>query len=240
MIFVGLFGEFAVFQGVIERSGLIDATSNGPSMLGVLRASALVDHRLFAVGMSRQAYMLRCDMDLARPVWSRTDQGLLSPPGPGPAVGLNAIDGFSATEIYVGGLLGEIWMWSGGGWHQIDSPTNIAMECMAIGNNGMVYIGGHRGVLVRGRQDRWESVEHDATDADFWCAMWFADHLLLASSRAVFALGPNGELKPILDDSTFPGVTCGSLTSFENRVFSIGPSHVLQSLDLSNWEPVTE
>lgn len=240
VIFVGLYGEYAIFEDVVERSGLIDSSNFGPSLLGVLRASALVDGRVFAVGMSRQAYMLRCDGDLLHPVWRRIDQRMLSPPGPGPSVGLNAIGGFSATEVYAAGLQGEIWMWSGDDWHPIDSPTNAALECVVCGGDGVVYFAGRRGVILRGRQQRWEQVAHDATDVDFWCALWFADQLLLASSRAIFVLGPDDDLRPILSDSNVPGVTCGWLTVMENKVYSIGPSHVLQTTDLENWEPVAE
>jgi hypothetical protein len=190
--------------------------------------------------MGRQAYILRCEADLARPTWNRIDRGILSPPGPGLAVGLNAIGGFSAAEVYAVGFQGEIWIWTGDAWRSIDSPTNVALECVVCGGDGLTYIGGQHGVLLRGRQERWEVVEHDSTEADLWCALWFADRLLLASSRAVFALGPDNELGSVLDDRKVPGVTCGWLTSLGDTAFSIGPSHVLQSNDLDRWEPVAD
>jgi hypothetical protein len=239
MVFVGLYGEFAIFERTLENSGLIDPTSTGPGVFGVIRAATLVDDRLIAVGMGRQAYLLRGDDDLTRPNWNRIDGGILSPPGPGLAVGLNAIDGFSAAEVYAAGLQGEIWMWTGDAWRSIDTPTNASLECLVCGRDGLAYIGGRRGVLLRGRQERWEPVEHDSTEADLWSALWFADRLLVASSRAVFALGANDELGAVLDDSKVPGVTCGWLTSLGETAYSIGPSHVLGSNDLDRWEPVT-
>jgi hypothetical protein len=240
MVFIGIFGEFAFFENLTERSGVIDATRNGPGLMGVIRAASLIDNWLVAVGMCRQAYSLRSDDLTAAPRWRRIDQATLSPPSAGRAVGFNTVDGLSTHEIYAAGLQGEIWAWTGDTWTRVDSPTNVSLECMAHDSNGFIYVGGRNGILLRGRGEQWEPVEHDSTDVDFWCAHWFMGRLLLASTRAVFELGSDNRLTPILDANKIPSVTCGWITSLGNKVYSIGPAHVLQSVDLKTWVPVAE
>lgn len=122
------------------------------SFKGNLRRLAAVDGKFLACGMDRTA--LR-----------RTKTGLWTSFGPGPlkedpeVVGFEDIDGYSATELYAVGWGGEIWWYDGKKWRRVDSPTSAILTSMTCAPDGMVYVVGHDGVMLRGRQDQWELIE---------------------------------------------------------------------------------
>ena len=91
--------------------------------------------------------------------WRRMDQGIFKPIGEEVDRSLESIDGFSDDDIYAVGSRGSIFHWDGGGWTQVDSPTNYPLNCVLCASDGKVYAGGSGGILLRGRRDEaWEDL----------------------------------------------------------------------------------
>jgi len=124
---------------------------------GNLRRLVAVDGKFFACGMDRVAL-------------KRNKTGSWTSFGPGAlkddpkVVGFEDIAGYSVTELYAVGWGGEIWWYDGKKWQRADSPTSAILSSMTCAPDGMVYVVGHDGVMLKGRRDQWELVETGRTE----------------------------------------------------------------------------
>jgi hypothetical protein len=225
---VGVEGEALTTRaGGVVSSVVLDAGPNGPGGRGWIRDARRIDGRLYAVGMSRQAYMR--DDDYA---WHHIDADILSKPGE--IVGFNGIDGFSSKEIYAVGLPGEIWRYTGSRWFSVPSPTNVQLNAVrCIGEH--VYIVGGSGVVLRGRMDRFEllTVERDEPNLD--AVEGFGETVYVASLRKLYALKGTS----LREVSTGLGeITAGSLSSGDGVLWSVGAKHLIWTDDGKKWNQV--
>lgn len=204
--------------------GVIDDTPDGPQNRGWIRGVRRVGHRLYAVGMSRQAYVRDVD------AWRRIDAGLLAPPGE--TSGLNSIDGFSDQELYAVGLGGEIWRYDGARWHSIDSPTNVQLhDVRRVGDH--VYIAGGSGVLLRGRGDVFAVVATEASQANLYAVEGFGDAVYVASLTAIYRLEADRLEK--VRTGLRGAFTAGSLHAADGQLLSVGAKHILTTIDGVTW-----
>lgn len=154
------------------------------------------------------------------------------PPASTDVVGFQAIAGFSLSEIYVAGWDGEIRRFDGRTWRAVQSPTPSVIVSMACGGDGNVYACGRRGLLLRGRGDRWEVVDLVGETDDFWGIAWFKDSLYLSSMRTLYRLD-DGILTPVEfgqeEVSTFY-----HLTASKDALWSVGPKDVM-AFDGTSW-----
>jgi len=113
--------------------------------------------------------------------------------------GFNDIGGFELNDIYACGNGGDLCHYDGKQWNAIDCPTNKKLISLHCAPNGTVYIGGQDGLLIEGRDDRWQIIGRDTrgftTDgsreqagmgATIKDMVWYRDRLYLATDQGVY------------------------------------------------------
>jgi len=149
------------------------------------------------------------------------------------AVGFESMDGYSAKEIYAVGWGGEIWQYDGSKWTDRNGPTSVILSSVCCAPDGVVYITGQQGIMIRGRNDLWETIAwDDDVSVDLWDLCWFQDKLYVSSMTALFTLEGN-TLAPV-DFGDIGEATCYSLTTAEGVLWSVGRDDVM-SFDGATW-----
>lgn len=147
--------------------------------------------------------------------------------------GFEAIDGYSTTEIYAVGWSGEIWQYDGSQWVDRSGDTNLILTSVCCAPDGVVYVAGQQGMMLKGRGDAWERIQwDDEIDTDFWDLCFFGDTLYVATMTALYTL-KGTQLVPV-DFGDAEITTCFSLTYAEGKLWSIGRDNVA-SFDGRQW-----
>ncbi len=220
LVFVGEDGDVCIYN---SKSVTKEKISPKPKMI---RNARSIEGYIFACGMHRQVFQL-----VEKNIWKD-----LSAPFPdvGEKVGFEDVDGFSLKELYAVGWNGEIWQFDGLTWVNRNSPTNLIMSSICCGQDGIVYIGGQQGSLIKGREDVWEMIEwEEETDVDIWDLCWFKGKLYVATMTDLFILDQN-LLVPV-DFGELYVPSCYNLTEAEGVMWSIGKDDVL-SFDGDKWQ----
>src|ERR1035437_4325150 len=152
----------------------LDETMQGPQGRGPLRDLRWIDKHLYAAGMSRQVYRRE-----GVGIWRHRDEGTVLPLGSKTVAGFNSIDGLSEDDLYAVGFGGEIWRCLKGRWRQSESPTNVVLHRVRVVRDDLAYACGQAGVLLRGRGDGWEQIDHGATEDDLWDAELYGGRIFL-------------------------------------------------------------
>lgn len=229
-IYLGAWGEvLCVGSGDVHEESISTDTSS-PASRGPLRSVRSIAGQAYAVGMDRQVYRREGSNQ-----WISIDQGARPQLGNTKPIGFDAIDGFSANEIYASGRNGEIWYYGGTIWIQIDSPTDLTLANICCAEDGKVYICGSSGVLLRGRGETWELIEHDLVD-DLWGIAWYKGKLYLATRDSLFTLNDNDEIQPV-DMGSDKASTCYTLSVADGVLWSIGAKDVI-AFDGKQWTRV--
>lgn len=219
MVFVGEDGDVATYGGGQETTELIDPAPK------LIRNATTVEGFVFVCGMLRQVYKR-----VAEGQWHEMNAPVAIA---GEEVGFEAIDGYSGHELYAVGWNGEIWEYDGSVWHDRASPTNVILTSVCCASDGLVYICGQQGVLIKGRHASWEIVEwDDEIDIDIWDLCWFNDKLYVATMTNLFTL--NGNDLVGVDFGEIEVSSCYSLTQAEGVMWSIGKDDVL-SFEGNTW-----
>jgi hypothetical protein len=228
-ILLGYWGEILSISTRGRAEEQIAAIPDGPANRGPMRSVAEIDGLAYAVGMGRQAYRRE-----APNRWTCIDQTARPPAGDASPVSFEAIHGFTDREIYAAGLGGEVWSYgpamrgdrSALRWDQVDSPTNFPLISVCCAGDGLTYISGRAGTLLRGRGDQWSMLDQDETDEDLWSMAYFQGKLYLSSTRAVYTLHGNTLSTVRFGDDT-PG-TCFNLRIIGDVLWSIGPKDIME------------
>ena len=165
----------------------VDRSSEGPIHRGVLRDIRLIGQTIFVAGLGRQIYRRQ-----ASGSWERFDHGVVEPLGSEDIGGFESIDGFGEAEIYAVGMAGDMFWCKDGRWSRISSMTNLILTKVLCGPDGVVYIAGQGGFLLRGRGDSWSQVEHGLTADTFWDLAWHDGSLWLSTTDALYRLDAQG------------------------------------------------
>ena len=219
LVFVGQDGDVSTYVGGTSTAEVIKPA---PKMI---RNAKTVDGYVLASGMLRQVY-------------KRVGEGEwrdISAPFPkaGEKVGFEAIDGYSGNELYAVGWNGEIWEYDGSNWSNRSSPTNVILTAVCCAGDGVVYVGGQQGVMIKGRHDSWEIIEwEENVDVDIWDLYWFKENLYVATMRNLYTLERNQLVAVDFGELDVP--SCYSLTQAEGVMWSIGKEDVL-SFDGTTW-----
>lgn len=214
--------------GSIREEASIASCGMDPEKRGPLREiRGIANGRAYAVGTCRQAYV-RDGEDQ----WRCIDQSAQGGDTPITDTSFESIDGFSDQEIYTVGWEGEIWKYDGSVFTQQNSPTNLALHKVRCAPDGFAYACGQLGTLLRGRDDRWEVIEHGTTREDLWGMEVFDGQLYVSSSHLVYRL-EDGKLTPVDFGDDVPR-TCYHLSAADGIMWSIGPKDVME-FDGSNW-----
>ena len=231
---LGVDGRVARWGPVGFFTECIDADTAGLAAMGAMREIRVIGQRAYAVGMGRTAYR-RDGID----DWTRIDAGVRANPSPASGKGFNSIDGFDEDEIYAVGWDGELWQYDGRDWIQHSLPTKLALQKVVCGQDGIVYAVGQGGLVLRGRHDAWEVIDHALTAETFWGACWFQDKLYASTSHGIFALH-DGQLST-LDPGKFNKFGKAAANAFyrlaahEDCIWSVGEKQLIRSTDGINW-----
>lgn len=121
--------------------------------VGYLEGLRLIGNNLYACGSQGQVYCLKgsewisLDNNLFLPFSGKVERCLLS------------IDGFSEQDIFTVGEGGAVWHCDGKNWSQLDSPTNLSINCVLCSSSGFVYLCGDNGLLFRSTKDgQWKEL----------------------------------------------------------------------------------
>lgn len=214
-------GSGQLSEEILEPKG--DPPGERPTMRGIRS----IGGKAYAVGMNRRVYR-RDEIDS----WVRIDQGARPPRESDNIVGFESIDGFNESDIYAVGWDGAIWQFDGSIWSELASPTNLVLSDVCCGGDGLVYACARTGILLRGRDQKWEVVEHELDIGDIWNLAWFDGQLYLSTMRNVYTLHDDS-LRPVDMGDDTPN-TCFHLTARDGVLWSVGAKDVM-SFDGRHW-----
>jgi hypothetical protein len=169
---------------------------SGPDMPSTLRRVTClraVAGEIFAAGMGRQVFR-RAESGGS---WTRADAGALIPRGTFELNGFTSIDGFATDELYACGLGGQIWRTQNGVWHRLATPTNVTLTAVRCLASGLVLVGGAGGVLLIGRDERWQAIEHDQTSSGILAMETLGDVVFITTERGELFELAGDELNPV-------------------------------------------
>jgi hypothetical protein len=217
-VLVGIDGEFLAIGPDGDVKGKV-------AEKGIFSSTASIAGNAFVVGMRGLFYRWG-----GAEIWGR-----VGPPFP-TTVGFQALDGFNEHDMYAVGWKGELWHIREGSGKRLHSSTNLILTGVCCAGNGTVYCCGQQGILLRGREDKWEVIEHDGTREDLWAVHWFKGALYVSSIRFLYRL-EGDRLVLVLFGSDIPE-SCYHLTSASDSVlWSIGSKDVME-YDGSDWERI--
>lgn len=186
-----------------------------------LRAVGAVGGVAHAVGYGGMIYRLdRLDQ------WSRIDDGLPS------TFDVEAAHGLSVSDLYAVGGDGEVWHYDGKVWRRVDFPTTGALSCVRCTPEGVVYVGGHGGLLARGIGDQWAILPQPNVGSDLWDLEWFGGKLYASTLDGLYVL--KGD---VLEAVTYGKVAPRStyqLSSVEKIMWSSGETDIME-FDGQTW-----
>jgi hypothetical protein len=181
----------------------------------------------YATGWNRAVY--RRD---APNVWSCIDESCYAKNTPG--LTFQSIHGFSDKELYAVGTGGDLWEFDGQKWLQHDSGTNANLYKVLCAPDGVVYIAGREGTLLRGRHNLWEQVENISQAYEFWGLEYFADRLYLTSNTTRLLEFVDGEIRPVdFGECPIPA-TAYHLTISHENLYCFGAKDI-RRFDGKEW-----
>ncbi len=228
LVAIGTFGKVYVRGSGEEHTESIFPPDTPSSVR--LRCGTVIGGEAYAAGMDRCVFK-RANRDL----WVQIDRGARLPPNSNDVVGFEGIAGSSSNDIYGVGWEGEIWHFDGAKWTQHDSPVNTILTCVCYAGDGSVYAAGRLGMLLVGRGDSWEIIDHSSIKADIWSLVWFKERLYVSTLHSVYAL-EKGKLLQVDFGEDIPA-TCYQLSEGDGSLYSIGAKDIM-IFDGNKWERV--
>jgi len=133
--------------------------------------------------------------------------------------GFTDIAGFAADDIYACGGDGDLCHFDGKHWRELKTPTTADLHSICCAGNGMVYIGGNKGVLIEGRDNKWEMIgrgynglrdsQSDGLASDVNDLLWFNGTLYIASYTNLKTYHGKGRFKNVF----------GTIRDLENGIY---------------------
>lgn len=225
MIALSPSGEVKLFGSGKESEERISTPQGSPETRGHLRQVRTIANKTYAVGMGRQVYRREGEDH-----WVCLDQAIR--PAMGEIKGFESIDGFSETDIHAVGWDGEIWHFDGNGWRERPSPTNNVLTRVHCAGDGFVYAAGRQGLLIRGRDERWDLVDLGSLREDIWDLAWFKDRLHVVTRTGLHTLLAD-KLVPVAFGDDSPR-TCYQLSTADGVLWSFGGKDIM-AFDGTAW-----
>ena len=85
---------------------------------------------------------------------------------------------------------------------------------------------------MKGRDQSWQLVQHEATQADFWDVEWFSGQLFVSTMMLLYTLRDQ-TLTPV-DFGDDPPATTYHLDAIEGEMISVGAKDVM-AFDGTKW-----
>lgn len=230
LVALGEFGSVLLLGSGDRHEEQVWQRDSSPADRGPMRGVRTIGESVYAVGMDRQIYQRQ-----ASGAWRSFDADLRPPPESEVVVGLEAIDGFDEQEMYAVGWEGEIWWFDAGTWTNVASPTNLVLTDVCCGGDGVVYACGQAGMVLRGRESRWEMVGQEVVRDDLWNSAWFDGHMYFASLDALYML--DGDDLEIVDPDVEGVETYHHLSTRDDVLWSVGAKDVV-AYDGMNWSRI--
>jgi hypothetical protein len=205
----------------------IEDGSLTPRNVGLLRGANTIDGLAWVCGMKKQVYQ-RTDANR----WQCVSKDIVGGEG---VHGFEAIDGFSATDVYAVGWNGEVWHFDGIAWHKKEVATDVILTEVCCAGNGVVYALGRGQQFLLGRDNHWQVTSLDLpTDLISLC--WFQDALYAASAADIFKLTADGTFEPVVIPGDRP-TTCGKLAVGTGIMLSAGERDWF-TFDGTDWKRI--
>jgi hypothetical protein len=107
-----------------------------------------------------------------------------------------SVDGFAQSDVYAVGTNGQIWHFDGSLWKAMTSPTNLRLTAAICASDGFVYACGQMGILLRGREARWDVIYEDP-GLGYWWDICEYDHRIFCASSGILYELKDGELEAV-------------------------------------------
>jgi hypothetical protein len=216
-------GNYAIHGKTSLAGNIFESSEPKPkeARYGDMRAVSEIAGKAYAVGHEGAVYRLD---QLSK--WTRIDEALPRD------FDIEAVHGFDASDIYTVGHQGENWHFDGQVWTRRELNTNVDFSNIKCSLDGIVYIVGHGGLLIRGREDTWQFIVDEELTDDFWDVEWFGREVYVSTLSAVYRLSEE-QLKPV-DFGDDQPMTSYHLSAARNVMWSIGAKDVL-SFDGNKW-----
>ncbi len=228
IVFIGEHGQVEVIDADELYNETIIDDKKTPKKLGPMRQVRAIDGYAHAVGMGNQIYK-RININ----IWNSISDGINTKKN---KIHFESIDGFSPSDIYTVGRGGEIWHNDAKGWKRIDSPTNFILTDVCCAGDGSVYVCGRLGMLIKGRNNRWEIIDHGSTVEDFWSLAWYKNKLYISTTSALFTLEESNSLKIVNMGDDIPS-SCYHVSTGDGMLLSVGRKDVM-IFDGEEWERI--
>ncbi|MCP4744828.1 MAG: hypothetical protein GY874_01610 [Desulfobacteraceae bacterium] len=227
LVFLSSSGNYSIHSSTSTSDNIFNNSSPQPTnpRYGDIRSVSEIEGKAYAVGHTGAVYRLD---DLS--TWTRIDDGLPED------FNIEAIHGFNGSDIYAVGFEGKVWHFDGLAWKECDDmPTNIILNTICCAGDGNVYIGGHKGVLLRGRKDAWGIVDESHIEDDIWNLEWFKGKLYISTLHHVYCL--DKDQFHSVEFGGNPPKTCYHLSTDGNVMWSIGEKDI-RSFDGKAWTTI--
>jgi hypothetical protein len=215
--------------------------------IGPLRGLYSEAGMLLAYGMRRQIYQRN-----ASGKWTRFENGLLVGHGDDEDVssiimrsvrtmgGINAVVRDRFGKYYAVGWKGEIYSSEGAFWSSIDSPTNVQLTDVVADAEGVVYVCGHKGALLKGNARGFAHLEYDGPqDLDFCSVATFAGKTYVADGFSLRVL-EDDRLK-LVDFGVGNGpVPSTRVRVTRNLMMSLAGKEVFITKDGESWKAIID
>ncbi|NHZ95230.1 hypothetical protein [Massilia sp. CCM 8734] len=135
--------------------------------------------------------------------------------------GFDDIDGFSETDIYAGGGMGDVWRYDGKRWMQVDFPSNSWIQAICCGADGNVYISCYEGLIFAGRENQWTKIHDGGISLGFRDMVWYEDRVWCTNDYGFWTIH-NGALTQVTDLPSKILVCAGRLSTGDGVLLAAG------------------
>jgi hypothetical protein len=162
--------------------------------------------------------------------WGRVDDGLPA------SVRLEAIHGFSESDMYAVGWDGAVWHFDGRAWSACAVPTNAILSCVCCAGDDFVYVAGQNGVILRGRASTWTVLTNEVATSHIWDLEWFSQKIYLSTYVGLHEVV--GDKVVQLDLGDAQPESAYHLSTADGVMWSVGENDVV-ALEGSSWRTIS-
>lgn len=228
-LFVNGNGEIYLFNGAgVEEETTICAA------LGIAEDG----FRLFGVsGINDMVYVCGLNGLVAR----RTANGMwqdLSVPArffSGVSRIMVGVDGFGPDDLYALSWKAGLFHFNGEKWRPVAFPSNIPLETVCCGANGVVYVSGKSGTIFAGRESRWDLVHTGSLSLPFTNSIWHDDALWGTNDYGVWTFRDGVFDRAPVPDEVY---ICSGHLSARDGLLLLGGLNGAAIHDDNGWRPL--
>jgi len=150
--------------------------------------------------------------------------------------GLESVDMVSSSEAYAVGWNGECLKREKGEWRYIEMPTNLDLHKVLCLENGLVFVCGDEGIILKGSNDTWRLMTNEVTSEKLWGMAFYRNKVFVSDMYRIYEISENGlqEIEYSGQDD-IPPASYRLRTLGDLILWSIGEKH-LYEFDGSRWK----